>query len=59
MRKIIILTIAFSFLYSCEDDCTKVVNLPKYDHNKGFIDNYEEVPCDFEEPVTDPVNDPI
>ncbi|WBX70929.1 hypothetical protein [Tenacibaculum retecalamus] len=58
--KILSLIITLTLLFSCEDDCTKTVNIPKYDHNQmEFIDNYEEVPCDFEEPVVDPVNDPI
>ena len=49
-------------LNSCEDDCTKMVNIPIYNPNHGngngapFTDNYQEVPCDFEEPITEPVN---
>ena len=56
---LIILTAVFS-LNSCEDDCTKMVNIPIYNPNHGngpaFTDNFQEVPCDFEEPVTEPVN---
>ncbi|WP_394747820.1 hypothetical protein [Spongiimicrobium salis] len=41
---------------SNDDDCTKMVNIPRFDPNQGtFVDNFQEVPCDFEEPVTQPV----
>ncbi|MGY0407747.1 MAG: hypothetical protein ACWIPJ_05255 [Polaribacter sp.] len=39
-----------------------MVNIPKYNPNHAngngapFIDNFQEVPCDYEEPVTEPVN---
>ena len=56
----IILLMAIFTLNCCEDDCTKVVNILIYNPNHGngapFTDNYQEVPCDFEEPVTQPVN---
>lgn len=45
-------------LLSCnEDDCTKMVNIPQWDPNQmTLVDNMQEVPCDFEEPVDEPVN---
>lgn len=45
-------------LLSCnEDDCTKMINIPQWDPNQmTFVDNMQEVPCDFEEPVDEPVN---
>ncbi|MCD8408615.1 hypothetical protein LNI96_11865 [Tenacibaculum dicentrarchi] len=54
---------------NCEDDdCTKMVNIPvsnpSYNPNNPngneapFIDSFQEVSCDFEEPVTEPVNGP-
>ena len=58
----IILFMTIISLNSCEDDCTKMVNIPIYNPNHGngngapFTDNYQEVPCDFEEAVTQPVN---
>jgi len=59
---ILTLLITIISLNSCEDDCTKMVNIPIYNPNHGngngppFIDNFQEVPCDYEEPVTEPVN---
>lgn len=52
------LTITVNLLYNCSDnDCTKMINIPKYDpNNMTFVDNFQEVPCDLEEPVTEPVN---
>lgn len=44
----------------CEDDdeeCTTMVNLPTYNSaTMQLEDNYQEVPCDLGEPVTEPVN---
>ena len=51
--------IIFVFLmYGCEeDDCTKMVNIPQWDPiEMTFVDNFQEVPCDFDEPVDEPVN---
>ncbi|WP_233884992.1 hypothetical protein [Tenacibaculum piscium] len=69
INKILILTITLTLFFSCEDDCTKNVNLPvsnpNYNPNNPngnespFIDSFQEVPCDFQEPVTEPVNEAI
>jgi hypothetical protein len=50
--------LVFTLFFECtEDDCTKMINIPKYDHNQmTFVDNFQEVPCDFEEPAVEPVN---
>ena len=58
IKQFLTLTIVLTLIFSCEDDdCTKMVNIPQYDPNEmTFIDNFQEVPCDFEEPVDEPVN---
>ena len=53
-----LILIAALFLLDCsnDDDCTKMINIPQFDPNQGtFVDNFQEVPCDFEEPVVQPV----
>lgn len=55
----LIFTIISSLSFSCsnDDDCTKMVNIPKWDPvEMNFVDNLQEVPCDFEEPIDEPVN---
>ena len=69
ITKILALTIILTSLLNCEDDCTKMVNIPisnpNYNPNNPsgneppFIDNFQEVSCDFEEPETEPVNGQI
>lgn len=56
--KIVINLFFIIILFSCnEDECTKMVNIPKWDANlMTFVDDIQEVPCDFEEPVDEPVN---
>ena len=54
-----ILIIIGSIFYSCtnDDDCTKMVNIPKWDPiEMSFVDDFQEVSCDFEGPVDEPVN---
>ncbi|MDN3619260.1 hypothetical protein QWY81_07315 [Polaribacter undariae] len=68
ITKILTLTIVITLFFSCEDDCTKVVNIPKANPNYNpnnpsgndspFIDDFQEVPCDYQEPLTEPVNGP-
>lgn len=46
------------FFFSCtnDDDCTEMVNLPKWDAlEMTFVDNYQEVPCGIGDPVDEPV----
>lgn len=55
----LILTIISTLSFSCsnDDDCTKMVNIPKWDPiEMTFVDNLQEVSCNFEEPVDGPVN---
>lgn len=56
--KIVINLFFIIILFSCnEDECTKMVNISKWDANlMTFVDDMQEVPCDFEEPVDEPVN---
>ncbi len=56
-KHFLVLTVALALIWSCSDDCTKMVNIPQYDPiEMTFNDNFQEVPCDFEEPVNEPVN---
>ncbi|WCC44067.1 hypothetical protein PJW08_09640 [Tenacibaculum finnmarkense] len=61
ITKIFALTIILTSFLNCEDDdCTKTVNIPvsnpSYNPNNPngneppFIDSFQEVSCDFEEP---------
>lgn len=56
MNKLLFLFVIISF-YSCsKDDCTEMVNIPKWDAlEMTFIDNYQEVPCGIGEPIDRPV----
>lgn len=58
LPKHVLIILFMLILLSCnEDDCTKMVNIPKWDPNQmTFVDNMQEVPCDFDEPVDEPVN---
>lgn len=58
--KYLLLVIMTTLFYSCsnDDDCTKMANIPKWDPiEMTFVDNFQEVPCDFEGPVDEPVNE--
>ena len=56
MNKLLFLFVIV-YLFSCtNDDCTEMVNLPKWDAiEMTFIDNYQEVPCGFGNPIDEPV----
>ena len=56
MNKLLFLIVIVS-LFSCtNDDCTEMVNLPKWDAiEMTFIDYYQEVPCGFGDPIDEPV----
>lgn len=58
LPKHVLIILFMLILLSCnEDDCTKMVNIPQWDPNQmTFVDNMQEVPCDFDEPVDEPVN---
>lgn len=58
IKKRLAISILITIFFSCGDqDCTKIVNIPKWDAiDMTFVDNPQEVPCYFEEPVTEPVN---
>lgn len=58
LKTILGLTFLLIIFNSCEkDECTKMVNIPQWDPNEmTFVDNFQEVPCDFEEPADEPVN---
>ena len=55
-KKLLFLFTALLFI-SCENDnCTEMVNIPKWDAlEMTFIDNYQEVPCGIGSPVDEPV----
>ena len=56
MKKLLFLFVITLF-FSCEnDDCTEMVNIPKWDAlEMTFVDNYQEVPCGLGDPVDEPV----
>ena len=56
MKKLLFLFIALLFNSCKNDDCTEMVNIPKWDAlEMTFIDNYQEVPCGLGSPVDEPV----
>ena len=56
MKKLLFLFVITLF-FSCEnDDCTEMVNIPKWDAlEMTFVDNYQEVPCGIGDPVDESV----
>mgnify|MGYP006219020243 FL=1 len=56
MKKLLFLSTALLFNSCKNDDCTEMVNIPKWDAlEMTFIDNYQEVPCGLGNPVDEPV----
>ena len=55
MKKLLFLFVITLF-FSCEnDDCTEMMNIPKWDAlEMTFVDNYQEVPCGIGDPVDEP-----
>ncbi len=56
MRNLLFLFVKVSFFSCTNDDCTEMVNLPKWDAlEMTFVDNCQEVPCDIGDLVDEPV----
>ena len=56
MKKLLFLFVIILFFSCKNDDCTEMVNIPKWDAlEMTFIDNYQEVPCCIGDPVDEPV----
>ena len=56
MKKLLILFVVILYFSCKNDDCTEMVNIPKWDAlEMTFIDNYQEVPCGIGDPVDEPV----